>query len=189
MAQNTKRRKSSTYGFKRAETLLNTQIRKASETRGFAQSRVLTHWEEIVGAELASMSRPVEIKYGPVRLKGKTDHAHGAKLIVLTRGAFAPMLEMRRDEIRQRINGVYGYEAIRHVIITQTAPTGFAEGQVDFEHRKARPPHRDPRPEAISEARGLSQQVGDEDLRAALERLGANVISKAGRGRPRPKDT
>ncbi len=55
-------RHSSTRGFKRTGSLLNDQIRKAGESRGFAVSRLLTHWEEIVGPELAAMARPVRLQ-------------------------------------------------------------------------------------------------------------------------------
>lgn len=172
--------KSTTFGLKRADSLLAKQVRKASETRGFAQSRVLTHWEEIVGEELAAMTRPIEVRYGRLRYDGQTNDAPGGKLVVLTRGAFAPMLEMRKQEILDRINAVYGYTAIRHIILTQTAPKGFSEGQVDFVHRRKQEP-KGPEPEAIAAAHAQTEGVSDEGLRAALERLGANVISKAGR--------
>ena len=171
-------RKTTTFGFARAEKLLGSQIRKASESRGFAKSRILTHWEEIVGSDLAAVTRPVEVKYGRVRTGSKTNDGKGAKLVLLTRGSFAPMLEMRKAEIIERINAVYGYPAIRHIILTQTAPTGFAEGRANFVHRKEEVAKPAPKPEAVAEARSLSEGVADEGLRAALERLGANVISK-----------
>jgi len=178
-------RKPTTYGFKRAEALLGGQIRRVSESRGFAKSRVLTHWEEIVGSELARMSRPVEVRYGRVMYDGKRDDSHGAKLVVLTRGAYAPMLEMRKDEIRNRINAVYGYDAIRKIILTQTAPTGFSEGQVDFDHSGAPRHPRAPRPEAVSESAAQVTGIADQGLRDALARLGANVITKAGKPKSR----
>ena len=34
------------HGFKKASVLLKKNIQKVSESRGFAQSRVLTHWSE-----------------------------------------------------------------------------------------------------------------------------------------------
>lgn len=167
-------RKTSTYGFKRTSTLLETRIRKASETRGFAQSRVLTHWQEIVGADMAAMARPVEVKYG----KG----GFGATLTVLTTGANAPLLEMQKEALRDRINAAYGYNAIARLRITQTAATGFAEGQVDFTHKPRRAEAQTPPPEVVAEARAVAKDVGDEGLRAALERLAGNVLSK-GSGR------
>ncbi|MBP0482330.1 DUF721 domain-containing protein [Sagittula salina] len=181
-------RKTTTYGFARAEKLLSGQIRKASESRGFAESRVLTHWAEIVGADLAAVTRPVEVKYGRVRMDGKVHNEYGGKLVVLTKGSFAPILEMRKAEIVEKINAVYGYCAVRHVIVTQTAPTGFSEGQVSFDHRPAKQHERAPKQEAVTEARTLSEGVADEGLRAALERLGANVISKTGQTRTRSAD-
>lgn len=166
-------RRGTTYGFARTSKLLETRVRNASETRGFAQSRVLTHWEEIVGADLAAMSRPVEVSYG----RG----GFGATLTVLTTGAMAPMVEMQREQIRAKINAVYGYNAIARVRVTQTAATGFAEGQVDFQHRRAKPAAPDHAPEILREVQASTGEVGDPGLRAALERLGANVISKGNR--------
>ena len=48
-------------GFSSAGALLQGQIRRAGESRGFAVSRVLTHWAEIVGTDLAALARPVDV--------------------------------------------------------------------------------------------------------------------------------
>ncbi|WP_170383913.1 DUF721 domain-containing protein [Ruegeria atlantica] len=163
------RRRSSTRGFKRTATLLNGQIRRAGESRGFAVSRLLTHWVEIVGQDMAAIARPVNVGYG----KGGI----GATLTVLTTGPQAPMLEMQKEQLRNKVNAVYGYNAISRVRITQTAPTGFAEGQASFDHKpKSAKPKIDPEIEA--EADRTARDVHDGELRAALERLGRNVLSK-----------
>ncbi|RLK00523.1 DUF721 domain-containing protein [Ruegeria conchae] len=163
------RRRSSTRGFKRTATLLNDRIRQAGESRGFAVSRLLTHWAEIVGQDIASIARPVNVGYA----KG----GFGATLTVLTTGPQAPMLEMQKEQLRDKVNAVYGYNAINRVRITQTAPTGFAEGQASFDHK---PKQTKPvvSPEVAAEADNVSRAVHDEDLRAALERLGRNVLSR-----------
>lgn len=160
----------STYGFKRAATLVERRVRAAGEGRGFAQSRVLTHWEEIAGPDLAAISRPVEVSYAR---KG-----FGATLTVLTTGANAPLLEMRKEDLRARINAVYGYNAIARLRITQTAASGFFEGQVDFAHRKTQAPDPAADAQVRQQARAVAEGIGDESLRSALERLAANVISK-----------
>ncbi|WP_353474442.1 DciA family protein [Salipiger sp. H15] len=165
------RRNTSTYGFAKTSGLLNAQIRKASESRGFAQSRLLTHWDEIVGADIAAMARPVEVSYA--RQQGL-----GATLTLLTTGANAPLLEMQKEQLREKVNAVYGYNAIARVRITQTAATGFAEGRVAFGHApKAEKP--EPSPEIKAEAHRVAEDIHDEGLRAALERLAGNVISKS----------
>src|SRR6056297_1894133 len=120
------RHTSTTRGFSRAATLMQTKIRKASEDRGFAVTRLLTHWPEVVGQATAAIATPVNVSYG----KG----GMGATLTLLTTGAQAPMLEMQKEKLREKVNAVYGYNAISRVRITQTAPTGFADGQVDFDH-------------------------------------------------------
>ncbi len=157
-------------GFERASTLLSTRIRKAGEARGFAVTRLLTHWEEIAGADTAQIARPVKVHYG-------RDGGFGATLVLLTTGAQAPMLEMQKDKIRERVNAVYGYAAISRIRITQTAPTGFAEGQAQFVRPpKSAPPPTDPG--LAARAAETAADVGDRDLRAALEQLARNVLSR-----------
>jgi hypothetical protein len=167
-------RRTTTFGFSRASQLVQGRIRKASETRGFAQSRVLTHWEEIAGPDIAAIARPVEVSYA----KG----GFGGTLTVLTTGANAPLVEMRKEEIRARINAVYGYNAVSRLRVTQTAATGFAEGQVDFQYRPKAKAESAQNPEIVARARAEAKGIGDADLRSALERLAANIISKADRG-------
>ncbi|EPX79756.1 DUF721 domain-containing protein [Salipiger mucosus] len=165
------RHKGSTYGFKQTGGLLKSRIRNASESRGFAQSRLLTHWDEIAGEDMAAISRPVDISYGRGGM--------GATLTLLTTGANAPMLEMQKEPLRQRVNAVYGYNAIARIRVTQTAATGFAEGQVAFGGPPKREKTSRPAPEVAAEAHHVAEGVADDGLRSALERLAANVITKA----------
>ncbi|WP_299850643.1 DUF721 domain-containing protein [uncultured Roseovarius sp.] len=163
-------RKATARGFTRTSSLLQKRIRRASESRGFSESRLLTHWAEIVGADIAGIARPVNVSYGRQGL--------GASLTVLTTGAQAPILEMQKEKLREKVNAVYGYNAISRVRITQTAPTGFAEGQVSFDHRPKKDVPTAPDPAARAKAEQLAAPVGDNSLRSALEALGQNVLSK-----------
>ena len=157
-----------TRGFERTSGLLQTQIRKAGEKRGFAVARLLTHWAEIVGEDMAGAARPVKVGYG----KG----GFGATLTVLTTGAQAPMLAMQKEKLRERVNACYGYAAIARITITQTAPTGFAEGQVEFAPAPRKTTKPDPQTQAA--ARDAAAPVTDDTLRRALEALGENVLSR-----------
>lgn len=163
-------RKSSYKGFQRTSALLRDRIRKAGETRGFAVTRVLTHWAEIVGQDTASICKPVDVKYGR--------QGFGATLTVLTTGAQAPMLEMQKEQLRQRVNAAYGYNAITKMRITQTAPTGFAEGKAEFAPQPKQQP-AEPSPVVKQEAQEMAAPVQDSGLRDALEQLAANVLSKS----------
>lgn len=163
-------RRPSYKGFQRTSTLLRDKIREAGETRGFAVTRVLTHWAEIVGQDTAAVCKPVDVKYGR--------QGFGATLTVLTTGAQAPMLEMQKEKLRERVNAAYGYNAISKLRITQTAPTGFAEGQAQFAPapKADKPP---PDPGVCQEANTMTAPVQDDGLRSALETLATNVLSKS----------
>ena len=150
-------------GPERAGALLAARIRAAGESRGFAVSRLLTHWAEIAGEDLARVTEPVEVSYG----KG-----FGATLTLLVPGAHAPMIEMQKERLREKVNACYGYNAISRIRITQTARSGFAEPASSFAHKPA-----EPSPEAVEAAHRTVDGVADDALRAALEALGRNILT------------
>ncbi len=169
--QSTPRRK---RGFERASGLLQGRIRKVGESRGFAVSRLLTHWADIVGEDTAAAALPVKVSY--------SQGGMGATLTLLTTGAKAPMLQAELPKIREKVNACYGYAAISRIRITQTAPIGFAEGRVAFDHaRTAASPAPDPAtdPASAAAARDVTRAVSDDRLRAALEDLGRKVLSRS----------
>jgi hypothetical protein len=165
-------RRATTKGFARTSSLLTQRIRKASESRGFAQSRLLTHWAEVVGEDVAAMARPVEVSYGRGGM--------GATLTLLTTGPHAPVLEMEKEKLRARVNSVYGYNAIARIRVTQTATTGFAEGQVEFQPKASVAP-AGPDPALRAKAGEWAAPVADEGLRRALAQLGENILKKTNR--------
>ena len=87
-------------GFERTSGLLQKQIRKAGEKRGFAVSRLLTHWAEIVGEDTAKVAKPIKVSYG--------QGGFGATMTILTTGAQAPMLQADLPRIQDRVNACYG---------------------------------------------------------------------------------
>jgi hypothetical protein len=160
-------------GFLHTGTLVADRIRKVGEHRGFAVTRLLTHWAEIAGPDIAEIARPVKIGYARNGL--------GATLTLLTRGASAPVVQMRLPWLRERVNACYGYNAISRIVVTQTAPTGFAEGQADFTPAprgtvQRRVPRHDPA--VCARAADVAAGVQDDGLRSALEILAQNVLSR-----------
>jgi hypothetical protein len=111
-------------GFEPAAGLVRDQIRGAGEKRGFAVSRLLTHWDEIVGPDLGRITRPAKVGWGREGM--------GATLTLLVAPAAAPQVQMELPRIRDRVNATYGYAAIARIVLTQTAASGFAEGQTPF---------------------------------------------------------
>lgn len=165
-------------GFEPAGGLLREPIRKAGETRGFAVTRLLTHWTEVAGPDLAPLCRPVSVSYAQKGL--------GATLTLLAPGAAAPLVQMQLERLRERVNALYGYAAIARIRLTQSAAqglanpafSGLAEAQRPFEHANV----GQPSPQSLSRARevveGLTAGVSDSGLKSALERLATAVLTR-----------
>jgi hypothetical protein len=155
-------------GFEPAFGLMKDAVRAAGESRGFAVARLLTHWAEVAGEEMARKTRPVKIGYG----KG----GMGATLTLLVKASEAPMVQMALPVLKERVNAVYGYAAISHIHLTQTAATGFAEGRAEFTPAPKAVPAADPATRAKAEA--VAEKVADPGLRAALEQLAENILTR-----------
>ncbi|GGO35886.1 hypothetical protein GCM10010991_28930 [Gemmobacter aquaticus] len=157
-------------GFEATSGLLRDRIRQAGESRGFAVTRLLTHWAEVAGEDLARVTRPVKVGFA----KG----SFGATLTLLVKPTDAPLVQMQLPRIRDRVNACYGYAAIGRVVLTQTAATGFADGQAQFEHAPATAAAKPPAPEMLARARDTADGVQDEGLRKALETLAQNILTR-----------
>ena len=159
-------------GFEPAFGLMKDPVRMAGETRGFAVTRLLTHWAEVAGAELSTKTRPVKVSYGRDGI--------GATLTLLVKSAEAPMVQMALPMLKDRVNAVYGYAAVAHIHLTQTAPTGFAEGQADFAPAPKAGVRPDPKPDPATQARAqaVAEKVADPGLRTALELLAQNILTR-----------
>lgn len=155
-------------GFEPTSGFLKEQLRVVGESRGFAVARLLTHWAEIAGEDMARMTLPVKVGYGREGM--------GATLTLLTTGAVAPMVEMQKERLRERVNAAYGYAAISRITLTQTAATGFAEGQAQFAPAPKPGDVKDPGLRA--KAAATASAVHDPALRAALEAMAENILSR-----------
>lgn len=185
------------FRFEPAGGLVMAQIRAASEKRGFAVTRLLTHWADVAGPELARLCRPQRVSYA--------QRGFGATLIVEAPGAAAPLVSMRLDGLRERINAIYGYAAIARIQLVQGRLEGMAEAQSPFAGPGPTPGAElaaqpgagraglrsdnlaPPSPARMARLRdmvdGLTEGVSDPGLREALDRLALNVLNRGpGRG-------
>ena len=156
------------HGFKKASVLLKKNIQKVSESRGFAQSRVLTHWSEIVGEEISSVSIPTKVSY-------KTDGL-GATLTILTSGSSGPILEMQKEFIRTKINAVYGYNAVQKIKITQSSPLALISKNENPQSVISK--KNKSKVEISTSLEKAVNDIDDKNLRQALEELAINVFTK-----------
>ncbi|MEM6934159.1 MAG: DUF721 domain-containing protein, partial [Pseudomonadota bacterium] len=129
-------------------------------------------WASAVGPALCKICVPIKVTYG---------ESIGATLLVQTNGARAPEVGHRAPQILEAINRFYGYRAISRLRITQTKgrhrqSIGFAEDSVGFELEPLVTP--EPSPEDTRRAEALADGIADTDLRRALTKMGAWVLSR-----------
>ncbi|MBX3569981.1 MAG: DUF721 domain-containing protein [Rhizobiaceae bacterium] len=145
-----------------AARLLDPVLRKRSGISiGLLQS-----WEEIVGPRLAPRSRPEKLQWP--RRAGEDDPFRAATLVVACEGLAALHLQHETGEVIGRINAFLGFDAVDRIRIVQKP--------VSADVRRERPRPRALRPDETREVAGKVASIEDEQLRAALERLGAAVI-------------
>jgi hypothetical protein len=128
--------------------------------RGLGEAQLLMHWEAIVGPELAEDARPERLSFR------KGERAHGT-LRLRVAPAAALELQHQAPVIVERVNAFLGYPAVARLAFVQ-APLA-----------PIRPRPSPPRALRADEQETLAkriQGVDDEELRAALERLGAAVL-------------
>jgi hypothetical protein len=152
--------------FRQAGALIEPQTRAAAARRGFAEARLKALWPEIAGPEIASLA-------WPVRLASARGPA-GGLLTLGVLGANGPRMQMMLPLVRERINAALGAGAVGRIQMTQAAPERMAPLEPFAPPAPCEPPDLSPLAGALS-------SIGDADLRAALETLARNVLSRSGK--------
>lgn len=136
-----------------AATLLGRLVDGATRRQGFADSRLVTDWPAVVGAELAADTMPLKLD-------------RRTRLLTLkVRPATALLVQHEEPRILERINAFFGTEvALRLRLVQGTLP-----------RPATRPP---PAPLPAAELAAIDAAVAPvpaEELRAALRDLGVAV--------------
>jgi hypothetical protein len=134
--------------------------------RGFAESAIVTRWDEIVGRPLCDHSRPFRVVFPRGERRSGTLHLTVA-------GAFAPEVEHLSPQIIERINVYFGYRAVEQLRLHHGRISPRAEARKSAADQT---PAAAPDEEVIARING----VGDAGLRSALTRLaGARAADRA----------
>ena len=142
--------------------LLNDVFKDAYAKQGFAARELVTRWAEIAGPEIAAHSEPLKIQW-PRPVEGQQQEP--ATLVLRVEGPMALEIQHASEIILQRVNRFFGWSAVGRLALRQ-APLS----------RRDRPAaRRGPDPKAVAEVAGTLSAVEDEELRAALARLGASI--------------
>src|SRR5277367_6093672 len=129
--------------------------------QGFASAELVTRWTEIVGADIAARSQPIKIQW--IRPTDGEEREPGT-LVLRVEGPAAIEIQHLAGVICERVNRFLGWRAIARIGLRQ-APL----------RRDAPKASRAPDPAAVERVAETLADVGDDDLRQALARLGAAI--------------
>ena len=165
--------------------LIGKVVGDAFTRQGFASAELVTRWSEIVGADIAAHSEPMKITWTrPVvsahrsaagapgsgrgaAPTGGTDTGWGQQpgvLVLRVEGPAAVEIQHCGEVICERVNRFFGWRAVERISLRQ-APLRRGEGK----------PARGPDADETARVAATLDGIADDDLKAALARLGASV--------------
>jgi hypothetical protein len=145
--------------------LLNRCLGEAFAKQGFASTDLVTHWPEIVGAEIAAHAEPVKLNWP----RGDSEEPEAATLVLRVEGPAAIEIQHLSGVIVERVNRFFGWRAVKRVALRQAPLT----------RQPAQPPTPAPRAEEVERIAATLPDIADADLRRALARLRAAIDPNA----------
>jgi len=142
--------------------LLSDVFSDAYAKQGFAARELVTRWAEIAGPQIAAHSQPLKMQW-PRPVEGQPQEP--ATLVLRVEGPMALEIQHSSDVILERVNRFFGWSAVGRLALRQ-AP---------LSRPKPRTIPRPPDAKAVAEVEKTLTSVEDEELRAALARLGASI--------------
>ena len=129
--------------------------------QGFASIELVTHWNDIVGTEIAAHCEPLRLQWPRGR---DVDTPEPATLVLRVEGPVAIEIQHLSPVILERVNRFFGWRAVGRLALRQ-APLV----------RRPAPPVRPALDPQAAARLAAKLDVADEDLRNALARLGAAI--------------
>jgi len=145
---------------RRLSTMIEPMVAPSANERGFAISRLISHWHDIVG-DTAAWCRPADIHFP----RGSRNNGTLKLQIASGRG---PQAQAISAQIIDQVNAAFGYQAVGRITLVQNLPPSTPKT----------PPKK---PATISDAPDIwtldekLKHIKSPELRAALRRLGGPV--------------
>jgi hypothetical protein len=141
--------------------LIGGSIGVAFRRQGFASTEIVTHWDEIVGSEIAAIAEPVRMRW----TRGRSgEESAAATLVLRVEGPVALEIQHLADVIIARVNCHMGWCAVGAIALQQ-APL----------MRRRSKPQRPAIDEELAQSIAAQTGIADDRLRSAIGRLGAAI--------------
>jgi len=129
--------------------------------QGFASAELVTRWSEIVGTEIAAHSEPIKIQW---TRSADSEAREPGTLVLRVEGPAAIEIQHLANVVCERVNQFLGWRAVARLALRQ-APL----------RRGERKTARMLDPIAAARVAATLSDIGDDDLKQALARLGAAI--------------
>lgn len=136
-----------------------------------ALGKILSHWESIVGADMASKTQPVKLHYRKPKTRGEKPQA---SLDIGANSADAALFHYQKDLILERINQIFGDRWITSIRFVHVAANAAADDWNSYRPSKKAPLSA----EEHQRIDPVLEDIEDDDLRKMLEKLGQSVLRK-----------
>ncbi len=157
--------------------LIGNMLAPGLRKRGFASAEVITRWPDFIGAQLASHTRALELKWPPRCTKTIVDSRDnpapnkkdGATLVIAVSSGVAIEIQHMAPQIIQRVNAALGWRCVTKLSLRQQ-PVARMITPVE-----RRPPLLSTE---IARIEATTQKIDDEKLRLAFIKLGKGVFER-----------
>jgi hypothetical protein len=132
------------------------------ERQGFTSCEIVTHWDEIVGPEVAAYAEPIRMQW--IR-SHDPEESPPATLVLRVEGPAAIEIQHMSAVIIERVNRYLGWQAVG----------GLALRQAPLMRHGRKPPRPKIDEDAAAAIAARMTGIADDELRTALGRLGAAI--------------
>lgn len=127
--------------------------------------RLVTHWAEIVGKDLADYAQPVKIRYRKVPGSVRPE----ASLDIAATTAEATLLHYRKDLILERINQIFGEKLVSAIRFVPVAANAAPPKPRRLLQKPLSPAEKE-------DLANILEQIDDPELKGRLEMLGTSIL-------------
>jgi hypothetical protein len=149
------------FGLTTLSSFTESLTKKAMGKKGFVSSSIVSQWPNIVGSALSAYSLPLKISFPPQQRQNGLLHIH------ITTGSLALEMQHLKPLIIERINGHFGYSAIKDIVLIQ----GFTPPPPQKTPKKA----LDLTTETYRKIDDICDSIPDQDLKNSLKKLGERL--------------
>ena len=96
---------------RRLSTMIEPMVAPSARERGFAISRIISHWHDTVG-DLSEWCRPADIHFP------RGSRNNGTLKLQITSGR-GPQAQAMTQHIINEVNAAFGYQAVDRIILVQ----------------------------------------------------------------------